>query len=63
VVEGDTATLLVDPIDPLTKRQWAEAQEEGHALLALLAPDAEHEVRQGRPEPPAKRTPPKRASS
>jgi hypothetical protein len=63
VVEGDTATLLVDPIDPLTKRQWAEAHEEGHALLGLLAPDAEHEVRQGRAEPPAKRTPPKRASS
>lgn len=58
-----TATLLVDPIDPLTQAQWADAEQEGHALLTMLAPDAEHAVHEGRPPEPTKRTSPKRRAT
>jgi hypothetical protein len=43
--EGKSAAAVVDEFEPFSKREWLAIEEEGHALLAFLAPDATPDVR------------------
>jgi hypothetical protein len=43
--ERDSATLVVEPLQPLSKRNTAAVTSEGGRLLRFVAPGAEHDVR------------------